>query len=143
MARNKLRRILDDAGKTTTLIGAGSTFKGDFTGKGSFIVGGAVVGDCDVDGTLTLAIGGSWRGNLRARDVILAGSVQGEVTAERKLEIGATARVEGTVNGAEIAVAEGAVIDGAMHVTSAAAVTRFTEKRAGAAGEVEGNGEGD
>lgn len=133
MTRKRLRRILDDAGKTTTLIGAGSTFKGDFAGKGSFIIGGAVVGDCEVEGTVTLAIGGSWRGNLRARDVILAGSVQGEVTAERKLEIGATARVEGTVSGAEIAVAEGAVIDGSMHVTSAAAVTRFTEKRTSAA----------
>jgi cytoskeletal protein CcmA (bactofilin family) len=86
---------------------------------------------------VTLAIGGSWRGNLRARDVILAGSVQGEVAAERKLEIGATARVEGTVSGAEIAVAEGAVIDGTMHVTSAAAVTRFTEKRASAADTAE------
>jgi cytoskeletal protein CcmA (bactofilin family) len=137
MTRNRLRRILDDAGKTTTLIGAGSTFEGDFTGKGSFIIGGAVVGDCEVDGTVTLAIGGSWRGNLRARDVILAGSVQGGVAAERKVEIGATARVEGTVSGAEIAVAEGAVIDGEMHVTSSAPVTRFTEKRTSAVGAIE------
>ena len=137
MARNRLRRILDDAGATTTLIGAGSTFKGDFTGKGSFIIGGAVIGDCDVEGTVTLAIGGSWRGNLRAHDVIVAGSVQGEVTAERKLEIGATAKVEGTVSGAEIAVAEGAVIDGAMHVTSAAPVTRFTEKRSATSGAID------
>jgi len=137
MARNRLRRILDDAGATTTLIGAGCTFKGDFTGKGSFIIGGTVIGDCDVEGTITLAIGGSWRGNLRAHDVIVAGSVQGEVTAERKLEIGATAKVEGTVSGAEIAVAEGAVIDGAMHVTSAAPVTRFSEKRSATSGAID------
>ena len=129
MTRNRLRRILDDAGETTTLIGEGSTFRGDFTGKGSFIIGGAIVGDCDIDGTVTLAAGGSWEGHLRARDVVIAGRVRGEVTAQGKLEIGATARVEGTIAGAEIAIAEGAVIEGGMHVTGGARVTRFTEKR--------------
>jgi cytoskeletal protein CcmA (bactofilin family) len=128
MTRNRLRRILDDAGDPTTLIGEGCTFRGDFSGKGNFIVGGAVVGDCDIDGTVTLAVGGSWEGHLRARDVVLAGSVRGEVTAQGKLEIGATARVEGTIAGAEIAIAEGAVIEGGMHVTGSR-VTRFTEKR--------------
>ena len=129
MTRNRLRRMLDDAGETTTLIGEGSTFRGDFNGKGSFIIGGTIVGDCDVDGTVTLAAGGSWEGHLRARDVVIAGTVRGEVTAQRKLEIAPTARVEGTIAGAEIAVAEGAVIEGAMRVTSGARVTRFTEKR--------------
>jgi cytoskeletal protein CcmA (bactofilin family) len=130
MTRNRLRRILDDAGETTTLIGAGSTFRGDFSGKGSFIIGGSIIGDCDIDGTVTLAIGGSWQGNLRAYDVVVAGSVQGEVTARGKLEIGSTARVQGTVSGAEIAIAEGAVVTGGMHVTGTTTqVTRFTEKR--------------
>jgi cytoskeletal protein CcmA (bactofilin family) len=137
MTRNRFRRILDDAGETTTLIGAGSTFRGDFTGQGSFIVGGTVIGDCDVDGTVTLSLGGSWQGNLRAHDIVIAGSVQGEVTASGKLEIGATARVEGTISGAEIAIAEGAVIHGGMHMTGAARVTRFTEKRKAPSGTIE------
>ena len=138
MTRNRFRRMLDDAGETTTLVGEGSTFRGDFSGKGSFIIGGTIVGDCDVDGTVTLAAGGSWEGHLRARDVVIAGRVRGEVTAQRKLEIGATARVEGSISGAEIAVAEGAVIEGSMHVTSGARVTRFTEKRGtGSAAESE------
>jgi cytoskeletal protein CcmA (bactofilin family) len=129
MTRNRFRRILDDAGEATTLIGAGSTFRGDFTGKGSFIIGGKVIGDSDIDGTVTLAVGGSWEGTLRARDIIVSGNVQGEVTARGKLEIGATAHVEGTVSGAEIAIAQGAVVTGGVHVTGATQVTRFAEKR--------------
>jgi cytoskeletal protein CcmA (bactofilin family) len=121
--------MLDDAAEATTLIGEGSTFRGDFTGKGTFIIGGAIIGDCEIDGVVTLAAGGSWQGHLRARDVVIAGSVRGEVTAQGKVEVGATARVEGTISGAEIAVAEGAVIDGEMHVTGGTRVTRFTEKR--------------
>jgi cytoskeletal protein CcmA (bactofilin family) len=136
MTRNRLRRILDDAGEATTLIGAGCTFRGDFSGKGGFIIGGNIIGDCDIDGTVTLAIGGTWQGNLRALDVIVAGSVQGEVTARGKLEIGATARVEGIVSGAEIAIAQGAVVTGGVHVTGGSGVTRFTEKRTQRSGSV-------
>ena len=129
MTRNRLRRFLDDSAEPTTLIGAGSTFEGDFTGKGNFIIGGSVVGNCDIDGTVTLSVGGSWQGNLRAQDIIVAGSVKGEVTARRKLEIGATARIVGTIGGAEIAIAEGAIIDGGMHMAGPGQVTHFTEKR--------------
>ena len=130
MTRNRLRRILDDAGEATTLIGAGCTFRGDFSGKGGFIIGGNIIGDCDIDGTVTLAMGGSWEGNLRAHDIVVSGSVQGEVTARGKLEIGPTAHVEGTVTGAEIAIAQGAVVTGGVHVTAGKQVTHFTEKRA-------------
>ena len=49
----------------------------------------------------------------------------------------ATARVEGTISGAEIAIAEGAVIHGGMHMTGAARVTRFTEKRKAPSGTIE------
>lgn len=136
MTRSRLRRILDDAGETTTLIGAGTTFRGDFSGKGSFIIGGNIVGDCDIDGTVTLAVGGLWQGNLRAHDVVVAGSVEGAVTAHGKLEIGATAHVEGTISGAEIAIAEGAIIKGGMHVTGGSGVTRFSEKRSRGSGPI-------
>lgn len=137
MSRNRLRRILDGAGETTTLIGAGSTFRGDFSGKGSFIVGGTVIGDCEIDGTVTLSAGGTWEGNLRATDVVIAGTIRGEVTAQNKLEIGATARVQGSVTGTEIAIAEGAVVDGGVHMTGGGRITRFTEKRAASAAGAE------
>lgn len=129
MARKSERRMLDRGGGIATLLGEGSSFNGDFTGRGSFIVSGEVVGDCDIDGTLTLARSGHWRGNIRARAIIIAGKVDGEVIAEGQLELSPTARVSGSVTGSEIAIAEGAVIDGGVHVTGGSRVTRFQEKR--------------
>ncbi len=129
MQRKKDRDTTDVTGETTTLLGQGSSFRGDLAGTGSFIIGGQVTGECDIDGTLTLSIGGSWHGSIRARDVIVAGRVEGEVHASGKLEITSTAQVTGDVSGAEIAIAEGAVIDGGMSVSNRPNLDSFESKR--------------
>ncbi len=59
-----------------------------------------------------------WEGKLEANNAILAGEVEGTVLIREKLEIRKTARIKGTVQARVIAVAEGAVIDGEMAVTS-------------------------
>ena len=90
---------------------------------------GEVEGDCNLDGSVTLAPSGRWIGVLRARTVILAGVVEGEVIAHGKLEIAPTARITGTVTGEAIAVAEGAVVDGAIQTTGQREAQEFVEKR--------------
>jgi cytoskeletal protein CcmA (bactofilin family) len=60
----------------------------------------------------------------------VAGVVEGDVIASGRVEILGTARVTGSLSGNSIAVAEGAVIEGEIRVTSGAAATTFQEKRA-------------
>ena len=52
------------------------------------------------------------------------------LVVENKLEIGATAVIRADIVARSIAVAKGAVIDGAVTVTSGEAVLEFEEKRA-------------
>jgi cytoskeletal protein CcmA (bactofilin family) len=52
--------------------------------------------------------------------------------AVNRVEIAGTARVAGSLAGASIAVAEGAVIEGEIKVTSGNAPMRFEEKRGSA-----------
>jgi len=60
---------------------------------------------------------------------VIAGEIEGSVSVSEKLEIRRTARIRGGVRARSIAVAQGAVIDGEMAVTSGAAVVHFEEKR--------------
>ena len=90
---------------------------------------GTVEGDCDIDGPLTLAEGGRWKGTLKATDIVVAGVVEGDVVAAQRVEILGTARVTGSLAGNSIAVAEGAIIEGEIKVTSGAPPTTFQEKR--------------
>lgn len=123
------RRIKDDAGGPTTYLAPSTRIEGNLTGKGAYVFCGSMEGDCDIDGPLTLAEGGRWKGTLRARDVIVAGVVEGDVIAKQRVEIAGTARVTGSLSGNSIAVAEGAVIEGEIKVMSGEAPKTFQEKR--------------
>jgi cytoskeletal protein CcmA (bactofilin family) len=66
---------------------------------------------------------------LKATDVIVAGTVEGDVVARQRVELAGTARVSGSLSGNSIAVAEGAVIEGEIRVISGERPVTFEEKR--------------
>lgn len=125
------RRLTDRASSSPTFIGVGTTLTGNLDCEGDLVVGGRVVGDSTVHGAFTLAEGGQWEGRLEVKTAVIAGQWQGEIIASEKLEIRKSARIHGTVSARSIAVAQGAVIDGEMSVTTGAPVVRFEEKRKG------------
>jgi cytoskeletal protein CcmA (bactofilin family) len=125
------RRISDVPTGPTTFIGPSTKIVGSVTGQGPYVFCGTVEGDCDINGPLTLAEGGRWKGTLKATDVIVAGIVEGDVVARQRVEIAGTARVTGSLSGNSIAVAEGAVIEGEIKVTTGEQPVTFHEKRQG------------
>jgi cytoskeletal protein CcmA (bactofilin family) len=125
----KLRRRIQDGNGPTTYVAASTKIVGTITGKGAYVFCGSVEGDCDIEGPLTLADGGHWKGILKATDVVVAGVVEGDVIAAQRVEILGSARVTGSLSGNSIAVAEGAIIAGEIKVTSGATPTTFLEKR--------------
>jgi cytoskeletal protein CcmA (bactofilin family) len=131
MSDDTKRRIHDANAGPGTLISEGCKIKGVITGRGNFMINGEVDGECDIEGTVTLTKDGIWRGTIKADSVIVAGTIEGDVYAATGVEIGDTARVSGTVSGASIAVAEGAIVEGVMQTTGQSTPTEFIEKRQG------------
>ena len=125
----KLKRRIQDSNGPTTYVAASTKIVGTITGKGAYVFCGTVEGDCDIEGPLTLAEGGRWKGMLKATDIVVAGIVEGDVVAKQRVEILGSARVTGSLSGNSIAVAEGAIIEGEIKVTSGAPPTTFQEKR--------------
>lgn len=112
-----------------TYVSPSTRIVGTIAGKGAFVFAGTVEGECDIDGSLTLAEGGLWKGSMTADDIVVSGSVEGDVVAREKIEVVSTARISGSLSGKSIAVAEGAIIQGDIKVTSGRAPVRFQEKR--------------
>jgi cytoskeletal protein CcmA (bactofilin family) len=131
MNESRLRRMRDQSSGKATLINEGCKISGEITGSGDFMINGQVVGDCDVSGTISLAVSGYWQGAIQADNVIVAGHIEGDITANEKVEITNTARITGTVTGEAIAVAEGAVVEGVMKTTGKVDPLEFVEKRDG------------
>lgn len=123
------RRLLDSMGEPATIIGRDTRFVGELTGPGHVLVRGIVRGDSDLDGYVTLAEGAQWHGSLRAADIVIAGQVEGDVSATDRVEIRPTARIRGSVTAGRIAIGQGAVVDGDLCTSGTAHVHRFEEKR--------------
>lgn len=129
MNESKLRRFRDRPSGAPTLINEGCKVTGVISGRGEYQVSGEVEGDCDIDGTVTLARNGFWNGTIKATQIVVSGHVEGDIVAVGKVEIADTARITGTVTGEAIAVAEGAVVQGQMKTTGHADPVEFVEKR--------------
>ncbi len=123
------RRIQDSAAGPTTYISPGTKIVGTITGHGPYVFCGTVEGDCDIDGPMQLAEGGLWKGTMRANDIIVSGEVEGDVIGRERVEVSGTARITGSLSGHSVAVAEGAVIDGEIKVTSGGRAVNFEERR--------------
>ena len=129
LGRSKGRRTLDKVEGFSTVVGKDSHFKGTIGGAGNFIVQGKVEGECDIQGTMVIAEHGHWIGNISAACVLIAGTVDGDVTAKEKMEIISTARIKGKITSAILAIAEGAIHEGVVAMTGKPDVKRFKENR--------------
>jgi cytoskeletal protein CcmA (bactofilin family) len=94
------------------VLGPGIHWKGDLRGKGGVRIEGALEGEIAVRGMVIIGETGRVTCQvLKAGTVIVAGSVNGQIIAE-KLEIRATGRVYGDVTVQSISTDEGAFLRG-------------------------------
>lgn len=126
LANSKGRRSLDSVNGFTTSVGPGSVFTGTIGGMGHTIVLGRVEGNSQLEGTLVIGEVGTWLGDVTAKNVVIAGHFEGTVVAQEKIEILSTAQIRGSLTSPVIAIAEGAVHDGEIHMGQ---VKRFTDQR--------------
>lgn len=91
-----------------------------------------VVGDCETDGTVRIegTVEGSVRagkavvvgkdglvdGDVATQDAVISGRVVGTVTAESRLELQATCRIEGRVRARRMQLEEGALLNGTVEM---------------------------
>ena len=129
MSETLRRRLIDGIGDSPTFVAEGSRLTGDVETAGPLVVCGAIRGDGRVGGSLHMAATAQWEGEVHARAAVVAGKVTGKLVVEEKLEIGTTAVIRADISARSIAIARGAIIDGAVTVTSGRPVLQFEEKR--------------
>ena len=131
MADTLKRRLIDQIGDSPTFVAEGSRITGDLETTGPLVVCGSVAGDGRVAGALHMAVTAQWQGEIHAQAAVVAGRIEGRLVVEDKLEVAATAVIRADIVARTIAIAKGAVIEGAVTVTSGQPVVQFEEKRAG------------
>lgn len=102
--------------RITTVLGDGISYKGKLTGSGGARIEGGFEGEILLDGLLVIGPTGRVTcQDLRAKMVIVAGIVRGDITAH-KVEIRASGRVWGNVTTLAFATEEGAFLRGQIQM---------------------------
>jgi len=106
------------APRVTTVVGQDTEIRGDLQFKGGLHVDGTVrgnvIGDSDESSTLTLSEAGTVEGEVRVANVILNGTVRGDVRASQRVELAPMAKVTGNVYYQLIEMAMGAEVNGQL-----------------------------
>lgn len=102
---------------TVAHIGKSVVIKGELSGSENLFVDGQVDGTIDLRGqALTLGPNARIQANMQARDVVIQGKVNGDITAD-KVELRKTAEVTGKITTQRISLEDGAYFKGAIDVT--------------------------
>ena len=112
--KHKLR-----APKISTVIGSGTEIRGDIQFTDGLHVDGVIKGDVisdpqDRSATLTLSELGTIQGNVRVANVMLNGTVVGDVVASNRVELAPKARITGTLTYAMLEMSMGAEVNGKL-----------------------------
>lgn len=106
------------AGRIDTLVGRNTEISGDLKFSGGLHVDGTIRGNVSAgngqDSGLSLSQHGVIKGEIRVPHVTINGTVEGNVYAEQRLELGAEARITGDVHYNLIEMTVGATVDGKM-----------------------------
>jgi len=100
------------AGEITTLLGRGATFEGKLTFEGTVRIDGRFKGEVFSDDTLVIGDGAHVEAELDVGEVIITGTVVGNIKAKRSIEIHGPGRVKGDLHTPSLQIDRGVVFEG-------------------------------
>src|SRR5438477_63594 len=99
-------------GEITTLLGRGATFEGKLTFEGTVRIDGRFKGEVFSDDTLVIGEGAHVEAEIDIGEVIIQGTVVGNIKAKRSIEIHAPGRVKGDLHSPSLQVDKGVIFEG-------------------------------
>jgi cytoskeletal protein CcmA (bactofilin family) len=110
MAQNNQKQL-------DTLIGQSTRLKGDMTFNGMMHldgrVEGSIIAENDND-TLTISENGAVKGTIKAGNLVINGSIDGDITASGKIEVLSQARISGNIYYVNIEMETGSQVNGQL-----------------------------
>jgi cytoskeletal protein CcmA (bactofilin family) len=105
------------ASQNQTLLGRSVVLRGDLSGKEDLLIEGQFEGTLSLqEHCVTVGPHGQVKGEIHARQVVIQGSVTGNVSAREKIDIRKTGEVVGDLVAAGIAIEDGAYFKGSIDI---------------------------
>lgn len=130
MQNQRIADTVADADQRSSIAKTAS-ITGEISGRGDLRLDGRLEGELKLQGILFIGAEGSFKGKAEADNIIIEGRAEGRIRAADKIEIRASGQVKGKIVCQQIAIAEGAFLDGDVESGKGKLVapTYFSEKR--------------
>ena len=103
-----------------SIIGPGMKLIGDCETDGTLRIEGVVEGSVKAGKAVVVGKDGKVKGDIFTQDAVISGTVVGTVSAESRLELQATARIDGEIRARRMQLEEGAILNGTVQMVQAA-----------------------
>ncbi|MBI4515154.1 MAG: polymer-forming cytoskeletal protein [Deltaproteobacteria bacterium] len=116
-------------GQAQTHLGKGSRVEGKLTFEGSVRIDGQVEGEVQAQDTVIVGESAVVSAQLIANTLIIKGKVSGDITARKRVELRAPAKLVGNITTPSLVIQEGVVFEGHCSMGSAEAKSDKTDKK--------------
>jgi cytoskeletal protein CcmA (bactofilin family) len=99
-------------GEISTLLGRGSEFEGKLTFEGTVRIDGVLKGEVFSDDVLIIGEGARVDGEIDIGEIIIQGTVTGNIRARRSIEVLAPGRVNGDLTTPVLQIEKGVIFEG-------------------------------
>jgi cytoskeletal protein CcmA (bactofilin family) len=114
--------------KVDTLIGKDTIFEGNLNAKGTLRIDGKVIGEINCQGDLVVGDNGIIEAGIKARHILVAGSIKGDISAQGKVELASTGNIKGDINVASLIIDDGGILEGNCSMQNSSNVKNKEEK---------------
>ncbi len=107
------------AGEITTLLGRGASFEGKLTFEGTVRIDGRFKGEVFSEDVLVIGDGAHVEATIDVGEVIIQGTVVGNISAKRSIEIHAPGKVKGDLHTPTLQIDKGVIFEGRSFMEAA------------------------
>lgn len=122
-------QLADDFQPDVTHLGKSIVIKGEVSGSGNIHWDGELEGTIELPGSdLTVGPNGRIRANLRARNIVVEGRVNGNLHGVERVELKKSAVLVGDILTQRVAIEDGALLKGSVLVQRESSQTKKEDK---------------
>lgn len=110
---------ISTGGTSTSLIGAGTSMKGDITSNGDLRIDGTLVGNIHCSAKVVIGANGVVQGDINGQQADIMGKVTGTITVKDLLQLKGGSHLSGNIKAAKLQIEPTANFNGECHMTGA------------------------
>jgi cytoskeletal protein CcmA (bactofilin family) len=109
----------DTAAERTSILGPTLRFKGELHADEELLIQGQIEGSITHSQRVTVCGQGTVKASIRAQIIAVEGTVEGDMHAEKSVQIKETAHVNGNIQAPNVSIVDGAKFNGNVNMEAA------------------------